>query len=58
MCKSQINTAMWKHKFSLDIIKLDIIFGDSKYDSLATMHESKMKKHNVNHANWMQNKLA
>jgi len=33
MCKSQINTPMWKHKFSLDIIKLDIIFGDSKYDS-------------------------
>ncbi len=58
MCKSQINTPMQKHKFSFDIIKLDIIFGDSKYDSLATIHESKMRKHNKNYTNWMQNKLA
>ncbi len=58
MCKSQIDTPMRKHKFSFDIIKLDIIFGDSKYDSPATIHESKMRKHNVNHTNWMQNKLA
>jgi hypothetical protein len=51
MCKSQINTPMQKHKFSFDIIKLDIIFGDSKYDSLATIHESKMRKHNKNYTN-------
>jgi hypothetical protein len=51
MCKSQIDTPMRKHKFSFDIIKLDIIFGDSKYDSPATIHESKMRKHNVNHTN-------
>jgi hypothetical protein len=58
MHKSQINTPMRKHKFSSYITKLGIIFDDSKYDSPATIHESKMKKHNVNHTNWMQNKLA